>query len=417
MLRKPSAPASLRILTLGMACLALGCTSSPFESADLEEEEDRPSAVENLRGDPADLAQDGFAQAVEPRDFVFPADHGPHPDFQTEWWYLTGRVETAEGRVFGFQWTLFRHALVSQAPARSSSWGVRDAYMAHFAVSDVENGRQYSFERQSRGSGGLAGAQATPFRAWLEDWELRSEAESNAAVADGTLDDTGGEDPSDALFFPLRLKSADGNTDGGGTAVDLRITTRKPKVLQGERGLSRKNGLPGGASYYYSYTRLAVEGQVEVDGESFDVKGEAWLDREWSTSVLAPDQAGWDWFSLQLDSGEDLMLYHLRLEDGSADAFSAGVWVEADGGYTYLSRDTFEIEILDRWKSPRTGSVYPSDWILTLPDRDLRLAVTPLFADQELAVGFQYWEGAVAVEGTREGRPITGGGYVELVGY
>lgn len=335
----------------------------------------------------------GYLRAEEPRAFVFPDDHGPHPGFKTEWWYYTGNLDATDGRRFGFQFTLFRVALVPPGTAdtaRASAWATDHLYMGHFALSDVRNERLYAFERFSREAAGLAGAQTAPFRVWLEDWEAVS---------------------IDSAGFPMRVRA-----EQNGTGIDLLLTPAKPFVLQGDAGLDPKGTEPGNASYYYSATRLAAEGTVAVEGATYDVSGRAWMDREWSTSALAEDQVGWDWFSLQLDDGRDLMYYQLRTRDGTPDAESDGVLVAADGAKTTLRREDVQLEVLDTWTSPQ-GGTYPSGWRLQIPAQSLDLTVTPYFEAQELDVSVRYWEGAVQVTGTADGKPIAGSGYVELTGY
>lgn len=336
----------------------------------------------------------GFARALAPRTFAFPADHGPHPDFRTEWWYYTGNLRTPAGRPFGFELTFFRVGLAPPAPAaerRASAWASRELYVAHFALTDVAGRRFHVASRTSREALGLAGARARPFRVWLEDWSVE------------------GEEPAG---FPVRLRAADGEM-----GIDLRLVADKPVLLQGDRGLSRKGPEPGNASYYYSVTRMGARGIVRVGGETLAVAGSAWMDREWSTSALGPGLAGWDWFAFQLDDGRDLMLYRLRRRDGSADALSAGTLVAADGTPRALAAADATIEVLEHWQSPRSGVRYPARWRVTVPAADLRLEVAPRLADQELIVGTRYWEGAVTIRGTAGGRAIGGEGYVELVGY
>jgi predicted secreted hydrolase len=340
---------------------------------------------------------DGFARALAPRPFAFPEDHGPHPEFRTEWWYYTGNLRTPAGRHFGFQLTFFRIGLApppsapSGAAVRASAWATRELLLAHFALTDTAGVRFHATSRTSRQALGLAGAQARPFRVWLEGWSAE------------------GEGPAG---LPMRLRAADGEV-----AIDLRLSTAKPTVLQGDRGLSRKGPEPGNASYYYSFTRMPARGSVRVGAETFPVVGHAWMDREWSTSALGPDLTGWDWFALQLDDGRDVMFYLLRRRNGSADALSAGTLVALDGTTRPLSATDATIEVLQHWQSPRSGVRYPSRWRVTVPSADLRLEVVPRLADQELIVGTRYWEGAVTIQGTAAGRPIAGAGYVELVGY
>ncbi|RKG85206.1 lipocalin-like domain-containing protein [Corallococcus terminator] len=334
---------------------------------------------------------EGYARAVEPRPFRFPEDHGPHPDFRTEWWYWTGNLETEDGRAFGYQFTLFRSALAPEQSDRGSAWGTRQVFMGHFTVTDVSAGRFHVTERFSRAAVGLAGSEGAPFHVWLEDWDVRSEG------AAGT--------------WPMHLRA-----QGDGVTLDLRMDEGKPPVLQGDRGLSQKSAEKGNASYYYSLTRMPSRGTVSVDGQTVSVKGESWMDREWSTSALGPGLVGWDWFALQLSDGGELMNYQLRNKDGSADPFSAGTWNPPSGEAVHLTREDVKLEVLDTWKSPR-GTKYPSRWRVQVPKLSLDLTVTPKLADQELPVSVRYWEGSVSLEGTREGKPVQGRGYVELTGY
>lgn len=351
-----------------------------------------PSASLSVAGALRAADDQGYARALEPRAFRFPQDHGPHPDFRTEWWYFTGNLATAEGRRFGFQLTFFRSALAPQMEARSSAWATRQAWLAHFTVSDVAGERFESSERWSRGAVGLAGIETAPFRVWVEDWSAAT------------------EQPGEV--FPIRLRAAQEEV-----AIDLRLAQGKPPVLQGDRGLSRKSPKPGNASFYYSLTRMPASGTLRMGPETFSVTGAAWMDREWSTSSLGAGQVGWDWFALQLSDGTDLMLYQLRHADGRPDPASSGSFVAPDGTSRPLPFRAFSLAPLDHWQSPRSSARYPARWRVRIPSEDLDVAVTPLLADQELDVSFRYWEGAVAVEGTRRGAPVKGQGYVEMTGY
>ncbi len=374
---------------------------------------------------------EGYARAVEPRSFRFPEDHGPHPRFRTEWWYLTGNLAAEDGRRFGIQLTFFRNALtpppedVTQtAPAdRPSAWATRQTWFAHFALTDVAAGRFVSAERLVRGAVGLAGAEVrsehgegtSGLDLWVADWTARTVP---AGAAPG---------PAAAGLLPLRLRAADGAQEKG-IGIDLVLRPDKPPVAHGEGGLSRKGGGPGNASYYYSFTRLPAEGTVVTGGERVAVTGRLWMDREWSTSALTPEQQGWDWFSLQLDDGRDLMVYALRLRSETSaeragdvervlDSASSGTLVEPDGTARHLELSDVEIEPIDRWQSPRSGAVYPIRWRLRVPDAGIDLMIATPVEDQELDVGFRYWEGAVTAEGTSADRPVSGRGYVELTGY
>src|SRR5688572_25402060 len=330
----------------------------------------------------------GFARALAPRPLVFPEDHGPHPDFRTEWWYYTGNLTTSTGRHLGFQLTFFRVALAPAAEPRASAWATRQLYVAHFAVTDTAARRFHAGGRAGRGALELAGAQAAPFHVSVEAW---------SAAGDGAS---------------TRRRAIDGDV-----ALDLNVAAGKPVVLQGDRGLSRKGAEPGNASLYYSFTRMPARGVIRLGAETLEVTGEAWMDREWSTSALGTGVEGWDWFALQLDDRRELMVYLLRRRDGAIDPFSAGTLVAVDGTARQLDAGDVRIETVAHWTSPRSGVRYPARWRLSVRSADLRLDIEPRLADQELIVGTRYWEGAVAVAGVAAGRPIAGQGYVELVGY
>jgi predicted secreted hydrolase len=373
-----------RIAALSIA-MALAACGSERDAAP----ETRLSVLETLAR--ADTA--GYARAFEPRPFEFPADHGPHPDFRTEWWYVTGNLTSDAGSDYGFQLTIFRSALAPEVPDSPSDWATNQAYMAHFTVTDVAAGQFRAHERFARGAAGLAGAAAEPLDVWLGDWSIA-----------GTTGET----------FPLRVQAT-----ADGVAIDLTLEAGKPPVLQGERGLSQKGPEPGNASYYYSLTRMPARGSVVVDGDTVMVTGLAWLDREWSTSALSADQVGWDWFALQLDDGWDLMAYRLRRADGTADVWSEAVIVAPDGAPTRLVLgDEITLESTGTWSSPVDGAAYPSGWRIAVPARGWDLAIEPRVQNQELDLSFRYWEGAVSVTGSGEGgATVRGRGYVELTGY
>jgi predicted secreted hydrolase len=331
---------------------------------------------------------EGYARALEPREFTFPADHGPHPDFRNEWWYVTGNLDSDDGRRFGYELTIFRFALAPERPVSDSQWRTNQVYIAHLAVTDADKNRFFVAQRYARGALGLAGAQAQPFRVWTDDWVIA-------------------EEPSGGW----RLTAGDNEF-----AIDVSLSPQKAPVLNGVDGLSQKSSDPGNASYYYSITRMLTDGRIRIDGREYSVSGLSWLDREWSTSALADDQVGWDWFALQLSDGSDLMYYGLRNNDGSRDPHSGGTVVDVDGIAAHLGRDDIEITVLETWDSPE-GGTYPARWRLRSARLGLDVTVTPVLADQELFTTVRYWEGAVDVNGTRNGEPLSGRGYVELTGY
>jgi predicted secreted hydrolase len=328
--------------------------------------------------------QPAFAQALAPQPLEFPRDQGPHPDYRQEWWYLTGNLDAVDGARFGFEVTIFRFALApASAGGETSAWRTRQVYLGHFAVTDVARGRFRFAVKRARGALGLAGAQASPLRVWVGNWQI-------------------GDDIVQAA--------------GQGYALSLTAKPLMAPVLNGERGLSRKSGEPGNATYYYSIPRVAVQGMLVADGRPLRVHGLAWLDREWGSGSLGPQEIGWNWFGLQLDDGSCLMFYFLRDRDGNEDPYSAGTWVDSAGHARPLSRSDMHMTVLDHWTDPG-GVRYPSRWRLVVPSTGLDITVHPVLADQELVTSPRYWEGAADVSGTRAGRPIAGRGYVELVGY
>jgi len=334
----------------------------------------------------------GFAMATEPRTFEFPRDHGPHHEYRNEWWYVTGNLDAADGRRFGFELTIFRFALTPDETESGSAWRTNQVYIAHFAVTDANGKNFYVAERFSRGALGLAGADASPFRVWIDDWEI-------AATA------------TDLESEHWRLRAYDDDYE-----LNLELVAEKAPVLNGDNGLSQKSAEVGNASYYYSITRWQTGGRMRLGDEEFTVSGLSWLDREWSSSALASDQKGWDWFALQLSDGSELMFYNLRKTDGTQDTYSGGTWVSANGQSRHLSRDEISVSVSKEWTSPN-GGTYPSTWKIRYPEFGLELNVVPVLDDQELLTTVRYWEGAVDIKGTRDGTDVTGRGYVELTGY
>jgi len=353
----------------------------------------------------------GFAQALSVRPFVFPRDHGSHPAFRQEWWYVTGNLDDAHGERFGFELTIFRFALVppavplpTSAPAATapaaSAWRTREIYMAHFAVTDVTRRRFRFAQKLERAALGLAGAGTEALHVWIDDWSL------------GDADGDGNGEAGAATAAPRwRLHAAQ-----QGYAIELELVPHTSPVLNGDNGLSRKADEPSAASYYYSIPRLDVRGRVLRDGRALTVSGTAWLDREWGSGDLGAQQSGWDWFALQLDDGSALMFYALRRRDGSRDPHSAGTWIAAAGETRALAGVDVAISVTHEWRNAR-GDRYPAGWHIRVPSLALDLAVRPVLPDQELGTTPRYWEGAVDVSGKRAARAVGGRGYVELVGY
>jgi predicted secreted hydrolase len=371
---------------LGLVAVFAGCGDG---SPERESTQDR-TGLRLLAGETGD----GFARATAPRPFVFPADHGIHPDYRTEWWYFTGNLTTAGERHFGFELTFFRYALApnDDAPAGASAWRARQAWMAHFAITDTVGRRFIARERLARGALDLAGASAEPLRIWVKDWR---------ATGRGSGDD-----------LDLLLEARDDVI-----ALDLRLTSTAPHVAQGDRGLDTKGTGIGNASHYYSVPRLDADGHLTVEGETYAVEGSAWLDREWSTSALDPGTEGWDWFALHLSDGSNLMFYRLRTAAGAASPYSGGTLVSATGERTRLRADDVALTALDHWTSSATGVRYPVAWRLAVPSAGIVLNVRPYLEQQELELSVRYWEGAVYADGDGPRGHLTAQGYLELAGY
>lgn len=341
---------------------------------------------------------EGFARATEGRAMQFPQDHGPHPDFQTEWWYYTGNLQGEDGSPngglsrFGYQLTFFRRGITpGTVGTRASDWATNQIYFAHFALTDGKNNTHNETEIFSRGAAGLAGASGDPFRVFIENWS------STGLNADASS---------------LELKADDGKI-----ALDLTLNASKPPVVHGEHGLSQKTEQVGNASYYVSFTRMPTQGTVRINGETFTVTGTSWFDHEWGTTGLGADAAGWDWFSIQLSDNREVMFFQIRNKDGSIEPLSSGTLVEADGTTKFLARDDLQITPQEFWTSSYSQGKYPSKWRVESAVGNFDLTLTPLIADQEMRVSFTYWEGAVNITGTSNGQAVNGQGYVEMTGY
>ncbi len=395
----------------GRAPTAAGWDSLPYQPEGTSRTAVRPddgraptaagsdSRSDATHGEPIQSTQaagDPWKRATPTRAVSVPEDHVAHPEYRIEWWYYTGNVTASDGGTFGYQVTFFRVG-VDPEPRNPSAFAVRDLYMAHVAVTDV-GGRQHHFaDRLNRAGVHWAGARTDRYEVWNEGWRV-------------SLDDAG------------RHRIV---VDAGTFALDLTLEPGKPAVLQGDRGYSRKGRDPGNASHYYSLTRMPTTGKVRLDGRDRRVTGSSWMDHEYGTSALDAGTRGWDWFALQLDDGRDLMLYQLRLDDGSPGPFSSGTLVEQDGRSTRLAASDFVVTPGRRWQSAASGATYPVEWNVQVPSAGLALTVSAVVDAQELrtrrSTNVTYWEGAVRVAGRagRAGdeRAVAGVGYLEMTGY
>ena len=332
---------------------------------------------------------EGWRLAEPGYEFHFPQDHGPHTDYRTEWWYLTGNLQTADGREFGYELTFFRYGYRSPAQRSpvKSRFVMDDVKFAHFTVTDVRANNFHVAERTSRGAYGDAGFLLGSRLAWIGDWEL----------------DLG-------QHFQVKAENA-------GCAIDLELTPEKSPVLEGENGYSRKASEGDHASEYYSITRMHTEGSVVIAGQKFQISGRSWFDREWSTNQLGSNQVGWNWFGIQLDDGSDLMIYQIRLRNGAIDPCSSGKWIDRDGRTVDIANGDFSLQPTRFWTTPDKRATYPIGWRLKIEKLGLDTEISTPVEDQELNVGVRYWEGCVRIKGTRNQQVVTGKGYLELTGF
>ncbi len=340
-------------------------------------------------------AGEGFESPRPGRVFQFPRDHGAHPDYKTEWWYYVGHLKAASGESFGYQLTFFRVALRKPSPPGlkpRSAWTLNTVYFAHLALTDAAR-RTFAFrEKSGRGALGLSGAAAGPMKVWIDDWQAELQGE----------------------VFHLQAQDR-------GLGLDLVLKPGKPPALHGQGGYSLKSATSGAASYYYSLPRLSTQGTILVDGRRLAVTGASWMDHEFFTGAMAPNLAGWDWFSLQLADGWEVMLYLLRQKDGTVDPASSGTLIDPQGQTRHLKLSDFQVKPTGAWTSPHTRAKYPAGWEITIPGAGYRLRLTPTLPDQEIRAQVPakvtYWEGEVKIEGVKNGAPVTGAGYAELTGY
>jgi len=347
------------------------------------------------------LSQD-FKRALPGRTFSFPQDHFSHPEFKTEWWYYSGHLQSLgdSGKNFGYQLTFFRTGMTRETKQQKSKWSIQDLYFAHLGVTD-ETKKKFEYrEKISRGSLGEAGAlpfkkDEKTFRIWIEDWSIQ------------------GKGPPMQQHF---LKGGDRKF-----GIELMLTPEKNPVIHGQKGISQKAEGEGYASHYYSIPRLKTGGKILFQDKEVPVQGISWMDHEFGSAQLREYQVGWDWFSIQLGNNTELMFYQIRHKDGKIDPYSSGTIIFPDGTYQHLLRNQFQIEVLESWKSSKSGAIYPSKWRVKVPGYRIELTISPTVNDQELitkeSTRVIYWEGSVKVDGKYEGDPIKGMGYAELTGY
>ncbi len=328
--------------------------------------------------------------------FQFPRDNFNHPQYQTEWWYYTGNLRARDGHQFGFELTFFRLGL-SPRETTSSIWAINAVYMAHLAVSDLTGHRFYYQERFNRAGPGFAGADPARALVWNGNWSVQWIGNQQRLLAQRLL-----------AMTPKY-------------AVDLTLVPVKSPVVNGQNGLSVKGPAKGEASHYISLTRLKTAGTMRLQGRTYQVAGLSWMDHEFFTEAPDPSLTGWDWFSVQLDDGAELMLYRLRLTGGRPSPYSSGTYVDAQGRSHFLSARDFSVTPGATWSSPRTHARYPVQWRISVPPYGIGLQLTTHLNNQELAgpnaLSPAYWEGAVRLKGQAAGKPVQGVGYLEMTGY
>ena len=333
-----------------------------------------------------------YKDALPGYRFTFPRDHFNHPDFQTEWWYYTGNVKSTDGHRFGFELTFFRQG-VDRETKSTGTWDVRDLYLAHLALSDLDGGKFIHTERTNRAGPGIAGVNEAERRIWNGNWQVLWQGDQQILQA---------IDKRFSIHFTLR--------------------SAKPPVIHGNNGVSQKGEGQGRASHYVSLTRLLSAGEIESGGRHFQVTGTAWMDHEFFTRQLEPDQVGWDWISIQFADKTELMLFQIRRKDGSIDPHSAGTFVNARGDTIHLDTDEFTMEPTNSvWRSPATGALYPLAWKISIAKLSTVVDCSTSLPSQELssAAGLSpaYWEGSIALVGSKGRTHVTGVGYLEMTGY
>lgn len=342
----------------------------------------------------------GWKQAIEEIAWSFPKDHGNHPEYRTEWWYFTGNLRDEAGKRYGYQLTFFRqgieHPVTKDVKPTSNDnpWSVRNVYLGHFALTDIEKKRFLYVDRTSRTGPGLASADTTTMDVHILNWSARMN--------------------NNKIFLNARHQ---------GMEINLELTPKKPVVLHGKNGLSKKGPAKGQSSYYYSFTDLKTIGKIKttLDKNTITIKGTSWFDHEFGSNQLTSEQIGWDWFSIHISDGKDIMVYLIRRKDNTIEAASSGTLIEKNGSSRHLEMTDIKLDVLERWKSPKTNGLYPAKWRMRIPSANIDIIITPSVANQELittsSTGVTYWEGAIEGQGLSDSKSVSIEGYVELTGY
>lgn len=333
-----------------------------------------------------------FKLALPGYKYQFPRDHASHDEFKTEWWYYTGHLKSVAGKKYGFELTFFRIGVETPNVPQKTPWQLNNYYLAHFAVTDENNKKFHYFEKLNRSGVKAAGAREDAFYVFNEGWF------------------------AEWLNGRFYIKA-----DTPQFGLHLTLEPMKPPVVHGKDGVSQKASCKGCASHYYSMTRLKADGLLFENGNPVSVSGLGWMDHEFGSNQLTEDQVGWDWFSVQLDNGCELMLYFMRRADGKYDINSSGTFIDKDGKATHIAVDQFSQRTLGKWKSAKSGGTYPMGWKVGVPSLKLELTLTPTHEDQELvtksSTGVTYWEGSTTVSGKWGADSVSGKAYVEMTGY
>lgn len=333
-----------------------------------------------------------YKKALPGYKYSFPRDHASHEAFKTEWWYYTGHLKSDDGKKYGYELTFFRSGVAPSEKAKTKSNAPSNVYLAHFAVSDINNKKFHFYEKLTRSGLSLGSASSSVLHIYNDGWRV--------------------DEAGDTMML-----SADAEKVG----IKLLLSSKKPPVIHGKDGVSQKADCVGCASHYYSLSRMETKGLLFIDGKEKRVTGTSWMDHEFGSNQLTEEQVGWDWYSLQLSDNTELMLYMMRKKDGSIDKNSSGTIIGADGKAEHLNLSQFKIRSKSKWLSPQSKGNYPMNWEIEIPHKQIKLQVTPDFETQELvtkrSTDVTYWEGASSITGTKGGKLITGEGYVEMTGY